>query len=53
MKVTLTFTYDVLDSDGVGTSNDALIVAFNDMMRRIEAADSTDSLGDVFTIDIT
>lgn len=51
MKVILTFETNILD-ESVGTKNDALLLAVSVLEDELKEANSTDDLGDVFSIQI-
>jgi hypothetical protein len=48
MKVKLIYEYRVKDTDGVGTANDAVIVAIRQLLTDYEKADSTDDVVGIF-----
>lgn len=50
MIIKLTYSYKIKESDGVGTSNDALVVAVRALQEAIDYADSTDDLGEIFDV---
>lgn len=49
MKVRLVFEYEIKPEDGVGTQNDAILSAVREMDIRLDEADSTDDIAEVFT----
>jgi hypothetical protein len=49
MKVRLTFEYEILPEDGVGTRYDAMSVAVHKMRWLLEQADSNDDVAAVFS----
>lgn len=49
MKTRLVFEYIHKESDGIGTSNDALICAVRALLNKIDNADSSDDAHNIFT----
>lgn len=53
MKVILSLEVEILESDGVGTSNDAVVVAFRHLQNVVQAIDSVDDIPTYFTVTIS
>lgn len=50
MRVTIEFCYDVIESDGVGTANDAIAVALRKMVEAVNRVDSVDDVDNEFMV---
>lgn len=48
MKTILVFEYEWKEKDGIGTSNDAMFCAVDNLINRISWADSSDDIAAIF-----